>query len=220
MALFGNLVDGDISNDAFRWMSAQTHTVGFASDVRMMRVNYEGELGWELYHPIFYNVHLYEELMKAGADHGMKLFGNRAVESLRLEKSYRAMYRDMNVEHTALESGLDRFVQFKKDDFVGKQALLEQRECGLTKKMVTLMVETVDADAYMNEAIYRDGKLVGRITSGASSHTLGKCLSMAYIDIDHATVGTELEVAVLERRLPATIIEDSPYDPTNERMRF
>jgi dimethylglycine dehydrogenase len=185
----------------------------------MMRVNYEGELGWELYHPICYNLHLYDELMKAGADHGMKLFGNRAVESLRLEKSYRAMYRDMNVEHTALESGLDKFVKFKKDDFVGKAPLLEQREHGLTKKMVTLSVDTIDADAYMNEAIYKDGKLVGRITSGASSQRFGKCLSMAYLDIDHATLGTELEVAVLERRLPARVIEDSPYDPTNERMK-
>jgi dimethylglycine dehydrogenase len=85
--------------------------------------------------------------------------------------------------------------------------------------MVTLSVDTVDADAYMNESIYNNGQLVGRITSGASSHTFGKCLSMAYLDIDHSAVGTELEVAVLEKRIPAVVIEDSPYDPDGNRSR-
>lgn len=219
-AVLENLVDADISNEAFPWMTAQSVTVGLASDVRMMRVNYEGELGWELYHPICYNLHLYDEIMKAGADHGIKLVGYRAIESLRLEKSYRAMYRDMDIEHTMLETGLERLVKFDKDDFVGRDALLKQREEGLTKRMVTLQVETVDADAYMNEGVYADGKLVGRVTSGATSHHVGGCLSMSYVEIDYAKVGTKLEVPLLDNRCPATVIADSPYDPGNERPRM
>ena len=91
--------------------------------------------------------------------------------------------------------------------------LLRQHESGLEKKIVTLKVETVDADAWMNESVFCDGTLVGRITSGATSHHIGHCLSMAYVNIDQAKVGTALEVQVLERRVPATVIADSPYDP-------
>ena len=129
------------------------------------------------------------------------------------------MYRDMDVEHTALESGLDRFIKFDKDDFVGKAALLDQKKQGLDQRLVTLQVETVDADAYMNEAVYQDGMLVGRVTSGATSHHVGKCLSMAFIAIEQAQPGTKLEVQVLERRCPAMVISDSPYDPGNQRPR-
>jgi dimethylglycine dehydrogenase len=218
--LLSGLVDGDLGNDTFPWMSAQSLTVGLASDVRMMRINYEGELGWELYHPIAYNLHLFEEICRAGEAHGLKHCGYRAIESLRLEKSYRAIYRDLDLEHTALESGLDRFIKWEKDDFTGREALLHQRESGLEKKIVTLKVETVDADAWMNESVFFDGKLVGRITSGATSHHIGNCLSMAYVNIDQAKVGTVLEVQVLERRVPATVIADSPYDPENQRLRM
>ncbi len=213
-------VDADIGNEGFRWMTGRSVTVGLASDVRMMRVNYEGELGWELYHPICYAHHLYDELTKAGVEHGLKHVGYRAIESLRLEKSYRAMYRDMDVEHTAFESGLDRFVKLDKGDFTGREALVSQQAKGFEKRLVTLRVETVDADAFMNEAVYREGKLVGRVTSGATSHSFGACLSMAYLDTDNAAVGTELEIPLLGERRAATVIEDSPYDPTNERPRM
>jgi dimethylglycine dehydrogenase len=218
-ALLEKLVDADLSNTAFPWMTSQTVTAGLASDVRMMRVNYEGELGWELYHPINYNLHLFDEITRAGSDLGLKHCGYRAIESLRLEKSYRAMYRDMDVEHTALESGLDRFIKFDKDDFIGKAALLDQKKQGLGQRLVTLQVETVDADAYMNEAVYQDGLLVGRVTSGATSHNVGNCLSMAFVAIEHTQPGSRLEVQVLERRCPATVITDSPYDPDNRRPR-
>ena len=122
-----------------------------------------------------------------------------------------------NTQH--LRSGLDRFIKFDKPDFVGKQALLKQRDEGLKRKMVTLQIETIDADAYMNEGVYADGKLVGRITSGATSHILGGCLSMAYLDIEHAVEGRLLEVPVLDNRCTAKVIADSPYDPENLRLR-
>jgi dimethylglycine dehydrogenase len=130
------------------------------------------------------------------------------------------MYRDMNVEHTALESGLDRFLKFDKEGFIGRDALLRQKQQGLRRRMVTLKVETVDADAYSNECVYSNGALVGRVTSGAHSHHFGHCLSMAYLDIDHALEGRELEVAVLGERRRATVIADSPYDAGNQRPRM
>ncbi|MBO68891.1 MAG: glycine cleavage system protein T [Acidiferrobacteraceae bacterium] len=218
-AILQALVEVDLSTDEFPWLTSQTLTVGLASDVRALRINYEGELGWELYHPIPYNQHIMSELIRVGENYGLKNCGYRAIESLRLEKSYRAIYRDLDTEHTALEAGLDRFIQWDKEHFVGKTSLVGQKNQGLSKRMVTLQVETIDADAYMNESIYKDGCLVGRITSGATSHNIGKCISMAYVDIEVADVGTNLEVQILENRCHATIVADSPYDPLNEKPR-
>ncbi len=210
-----------LSNETFPWLTAQTTTVGLASDVRMLRVNYEGELGWELYHPICHQLPLFDAIMQAGKEHGIRLAGNRAIESMRLDKSYRAMYRDLNIEYTALEAGLDRFVRFDKENgFIGRDALLKQREQGLSQKMVTLKVDTTDADAYMNEGVYKNDKLVGRITSGAHSHHFGHCISMAYLDMEYAAPGTELEIPLLGEHKPAVVLQDSPYDPNNERPRM
>ncbi len=218
--LLQGLTDSDLSAPECRWMTAQTTALGLASDVRMLRVNYEGELGWELYHPICLNLHLYEEITKAGADYGLEMVGYRAIESLRLEKSYRAMYRDLNVEYTALESGLDRFLHFDKEAFIGCAALLQQKKEGIRQRLVTLRVETVDADAYMNEGVYKNGSLVGRVTSGAHSHHFGHCIAMAYLDIDYSAEGTELEIPILGERRGATVIAESPYDPGNQRPRM
>lgn len=211
------LVETELTSDAFPWMSGKPVTMGYASDVRMLRVNYEGELGWELYHPICYNLHLFDEIVKHGAGHGLRHVGYRAIEALRLEKSYRAIYRDINVEYTALESGLDRFIRFDKEDFVGRAVLEAQKQAGIARRMVTLKVETVDADAYMNEGVYRNGTLVGRVTSGAHSHHFGHCISMAYLD---EGAGDELEIPLLGERRRATVIPDSPYDPGNQRPRM
>ena len=217
------LADGDLGNDALPWLRAGTMSVGFASDVRVLRIDYEGELGYELYHPIGHQLPLLDALLEAGEGHGLRLAGYRAIESLRLDKSYRAMYRDLDVEHSALEAGLDRFVKLDGNrDFVGRAALERQRATGLERRMVTLKVDTADADAYMNEGVYASGggPPVGRVTSGAWSHTLGHSISMAYVGTEHSRPGTELEIPLLGERRPATVIEDSPYDPANRRPRM
>ena len=214
------LVEADLSNDAFPWLTARTTSVGFASDVRVLRVNYEGELGWELYHPIASQIHLFEEILKAGEGHGLRLCGHRAIESLRLDKSYRAMYRDMNVEYTALESGLDRFLRFDNRDFIGRDALVRQKEAGLTRRLVTLKVDAPDSGAYMNEGVYQDGALVGRVSSGGHSHTFRHGISLAYLPVELAAVGARFEIPILGERMAATVIADSPYDPENARPRM
>ena len=219
--LLQGLTDCDLSNEAFPWLTGQTAAVGWASDVRMLRVNYEGELGWELYHPICSQHHLLDLLLEAGDHHGLRLAGNRAIESCRLDKSYRAMYRDLNIEYSALEAGLDRFIRFdKNEDFIGRAFLEKQKAEGLARRLVPLRVETVDADAFMNEGVYRNGRLVGRVTSGAHSHTLGHCVSMAYLESGEAVVGQELEIPLLGERRKATVLSESPYDPKNFRPRM
>ena len=215
------ITQGDLDNASFPWLRARVMAVGHAADVRLLRINYEGELGWELYHPVCHQLPLLDAILEAGEGPGLRLAGNRAIESMRLDKSYRAMYRDLDVEHSALEAGLDRFVKLDEDrDFVGRAALERQRAAGLERRMVTLKVETLDADAWMNEGVYRDGRLVGRVTSGGHSHHLGHCISMAYLHADHCRPGTELEIPLLGERRAATVIEDSPYDPANRRPRM
>ena len=213
------LAEGDLSNAAFPWLGARVMNVGYATDVRVLRINYEGELGWELYHPIGHQAGLLDAILEAGKEPGLRLAGYRAIESLRLDKSYRAMYRDLDVEHSALEAGLSRFVRFDDREFIGRTALERQRAAGLERRLVTLKVETVDADAYMNEGVYAGGRLVGRVSSGAHSHHHGHCISLAYVDTAHDRPGTELEIPILGERRPATVIEDSPYDPANLRPR-
>jgi dimethylglycine dehydrogenase len=214
------LVEADLSNERFPWLTAQSVAVGFSADVRMLRVNYEGELGWELYHPIADQRHLLDLIMAASRGLDLKLVGIRALEPLRLEKSYRALYRDINVEHSALESGLDRFVKLEKGAFIGRDALLEQRREGLARRLVTVTVAPGEGDLNRNEGVYREGGLVGRVSSGTYSYHFGYNIGLAYLRADLAVPGTALEIPILGRRRAATVVADSPYDPGNLRPRM
>jgi len=214
------LTQTDLGNAAFPWMSYRSGDVGLASDVRMLRVNYEGELGWELYHPMAYQRHILDVLLQAGEPLGLKLVGLQALESLRLEKSYRAMYRDMNTELTAFESGLERFVKLDKGEFTGRHALLAQRAEGLKQRLAVIAIETDDASVLAHEGVYRHSRLVGRITSGGYSYQLGHDLAFALLPSDLWAVDTDLEVLVLGEPRKARVVEESPYDPTNQRCRM
>ena len=178
------LTEIDLSNEAFPWFGVQSGTVGLASDVRLLRVNYEGELGWELYHPLCYQRHLLEALLAAGEAHGLRLIGLHALESLRLEKSYRAMYRDMNPELSAWESSLDRFIRLDKGDFIGKAALVRQQQEGVRQRSVTIAIDTDGASSLIHEGIHHGGKLVGRITSGSYAYTLGHDVAFALLPVE------------------------------------
>jgi len=209
----------DLSNEAYPWFSLRSGTVGLASDVRILRVNYEGELGWELYHPLAFQRHLLDELMAAGKPHGLRLVGLYALESLRLEKSFRAMYRDMNPEITAWESSLDRFIALDKGDFIGRDALVRQKSNGVARRLVTLKIETNGASTLTHESVYHQGRLVGRVTSGGFAHTLGHDVALALLPVELCAVGTELEVPILAERRKAQVIAESPYDPESLRSR-
>jgi dimethylglycine dehydrogenase len=217
--LLAELVDGDLSNTAFPWWSARIHSVGPASEVRMLRFNYVGELGWELHHPIEYQNPLLEMLIETGRDLGLALVGARAVDSLRLEKSYRGFWRDLSPEFSALETGLDRFISLQKPSFRGRDALLRQGSEGPERRFAVLEIPSGEAEPYDGETVYRKGRIVGRITSGGYSHIIGKALAHAYVDIPLHAPGTALEISVLGKHCDARVIAPSPYDPANLRPR-
>jgi len=209
----------NFENNAHPWLSAREITIAQAQ-LMAMRVNYVGELGWELHHDIEYQNHIFDALMAAGEDLGLKPFGIRAMDSLRYEKSYRMMGTEISIEYAAYESGLDRFVHPDKGDFKGREALLAWRERGFANSFATLEVHGAgDADALGNNPIYHDGELVGRATGGNYGFRLGKSLALAMVHPEMAAVGTELTMDILGTGYKVTVIEESPYDPMNERPR-
>ena len=217
--LLRSVTDADLSNATFPWLSGRCIDVGLAQ-ARAIRVNFVGELGWELHHPIEMQNYIFDLLMEAGAAFELKPFGIRAMDSLRLEKSYRLITRELSIEYAAMESGLDRFVHPDKGPFVGRDALVAWQGRGLTYAYVTMEVHGVsDADARGSEPIYADGRFVGRTTSGGYGWRVGKSLALAMVPRALATTGTEIEVDILGERHRATIIPESPFDPENALLR-
>ncbi len=209
----------DFSNQAFPWLRARDVCIAMVP-VNAMRVNFVGELGWELHHPIEYQNHLFDALFAAGENLGIAPFGIRAMDSMRLEKSYRMVGTEMSIEYSAYESGLDRFVKPAKGDFLGRDGLLAWHQDGATRKLVALEVLNVDdADALGSNAISKGGAIVGRATSGGFGFRVNKSLAMALINADCAEVGTQLHIDILGRRHRALVIPQSPFDPTNARLR-
>jgi dimethylglycine dehydrogenase len=218
-ALLRRVSDADLSNNAFPWLSGQDISVGLAP-VRAMRVNFVGELGWELHHGIEYQNHIFDRLFEAGEDLGLAPFGIRAMDSLRIEKSYRMIGTELSIEYAAFESGLERFVRPDKGDFIGRDALLRWQEAGLPNRFVTLEVHDVaDADALGNNPIRAGGQLVGRATGGNYGFRVAKSLALAMVAPEFAAEGTELAMDILGRPHRVTVIGESPYDPANERLR-
>ena len=214
-----SLADGDVSNAAFPWLSAREMTVAYAPGVRALRVNFLGSLGWELHHPIEYQNHLYDAIMEAGKRFDIGLAGMRAMDSMRLEKSYRLWGTDLNAENSALEAGLNRFVRLNKGDFTGRDALVRQQQEGVPNTFCAIEIDADDADSFGNEPIYMDGEVVGRGTAGGYGHSVQKSLMLGYVKTDFAEVGRDCEVRVLDQRRPARIIPESPYDPENQHLK-
>ena len=210
----------DLGNAAFPWLSSKLIEVGLAPAMAF-RMNFVGELGWELHHPIEYQNHIFDAIMAAGAAFGIKPFGIRAMDAMRLEKSYRLVGTELSIEYAALESGLQRFVHLNKGEFKGRQNLSQWQETGFANTMVTLEVhDTTDADAIGgNPIMLPDGEVIGRATSGGYGFRLGKSLALAMVRPDLAAVGTELMIDILDQRLRVTVLQESPYDPDNQRLR-
>lgn len=217
--LLARVTDADLSNAAFPWLSGRRIDVGLASCLAL-RVNYVGELGWELHHPIECQNHIFDVLMEAGRDLDLAPFGIRAMDSMRLEKSYRMVGTELSIEYAALESGLDRFVCLDKGDFLGRDALLRWQERGFSNRLVTLEVHgTSDADALGSNPILAEGELVGRATGGGYGFRIDRSLALAMVRPECAEIGTQLTMDILGTPHTASVIEESPWDPNNERPR-
>lgn len=209
----------DVSNAALPWLAGIDTSIGLAP-AKVLRVNFVGELGYEIHHGIEYQNHIFDTLIEAGADLGLKPFGIRAMESMRIEKSYRMVGTEMSIEYPALESGLDRFIRFDKGDFLGREALVARRDEGLRNLFVTLEVSGHnDADSLGNNPLFSAGEMIGRTTSGAYGFRVGKSLALAMVRPDHAAIGTQMEMDLLGAPCIATVMGESPYDPENARLR-
>ena len=202
----------DVTREAFPFFRARRLDVGLA-----LRVSYVGELGFELHHDIDRLPELYERLLEAGEPLGLVDFGYRALDSMRLEKAYRLWGADMSADWTPLEAGLDRFVRFDKGDFIGREALLRQRESGIEKTLACLTIET-DVDAHGYEPVRRDGTPIGYVAAGGYGHVVEQSIALAYLPVEHAEPGAELSVDILGNRREAVVVEQPLYDPANERL--
>ncbi|MGD1925607.1 MAG: FAD-dependent oxidoreductase [Paracoccaceae bacterium] len=198
------------------WLSHQQGTVA-GKPVLLARVSFAGELGWEV-HALNADIPaVYDAVLAAGA----KPFGMFALDSLRIEKGYRAWKGDLSTDYTLLEGALDRFVKLDKpQDFPGKQALLNQKQQGVQKRFVTMTVDAGDCDAPYMSTVWVNGDVVGETTSGAWGYRVGKSIALGTIKVEHTVPGTEVEIEIFGERRKAVVQEDQPlWDPKNERLR-
>ncbi|PYM84313.1 MAG: FAD-dependent oxidoreductase [Candidatus Rokuibacteriota bacterium] len=221
--LLARVTGADLSPAAFPFGTAREIEIGYAM-VRATRITYVGELGWELDVPAEFAANVYETTVAAGEAFGLRHAGYHAMDSLRMEKGYRSWGHDVGGEDTPLEAGLGFAVAFKKDGFVGREVLLRQRDKPLARRLVMFTLADSEPLLLGDEPIYRDGVLVGRITSGAYGHTLGRSVGMGYVthadgvDAGFVRAGRwELEIAM--ERVPAAAHLEPPYDPTSARVR-
>ena len=209
----------NFENEHFPWLTSKKINIGNYPAIAM-RVNFVGELGWEIHHPIEYQNQIFDLLFEHGLKLSLKPFGIRAMDSLRIEKSYRLPGRELSIEYAALESGLDRFVAENKGDFHGRNGLAEWKSRGFLYGFATLEVHGVtDADALGNNPIYLDGRVIGRATSGGYGHRIQKSLVLAMINPSNIKIGLKVKIDILGNKFDASIIEESPYDPENEKLK-
>jgi dimethylglycine dehydrogenase len=213
------LSDEDVSNAAFKFMDSRYMTIGNVPAL-VNRISYTGDLGYEIWVAPEYQYRLYQAIMAAGKDHGIRNFGMRALLCLRLEKHFGTWYREFRPIYGAFEAGLDRFVKLDKPDFIGKAAALAEKTEGPKRTRVFLEVDALDADVMGDEPIWVDGKVVGWVTSGGFGHFVGQSLAQGYIPTGLVRPDLQLEVEILGERRPARLQMSPPFDPDALRMRM
>ncbi|MEI6457674.1 MAG: FAD-dependent oxidoreductase [Pseudomonadota bacterium] len=217
--VLAQLTKTDLSNPAFPWLTVRTIEIGYTKALAF-RVNYVGELGWELHIPSEHVASVYDLLFEAGAAFGIADFGLYAMDSLRLEKCYRSWKADLTTDYTPFMASLDRFVKIDKaGGFIGQPALKQWIEKGLPERFVPLIVDAADADASAVSIVYDGDEVVGLVTSGGFGYRIQKSIALAYVRTDLAVPGRELTIEVLGERRRAVVGVEPLYDPTNARLR-
>jgi 4-methylaminobutanoate oxidase (formaldehyde-forming) len=222
--LLQQLTPADMSHAAFPFASSQEIELGYAM-VRASRITFVGELGWELYVATEFAQSVYDETIAAGKDFGLVHAGYHALNSLRIEKGYRHWSHDITDEDSPLEAGLDFAVKFDKEGgFIGRDALLAQKEQGLKRKMLQFLLEDPEPLLYHNEPIWRGDEIVGYITSGMYGHTLGAAVGLGYVrtvegENDESLVNGPYEIEVAGVRIAAKASIRPMYDPDNKQIR-
>ncbi len=208
----------DLSNAGFLWLTGKVAMVAGVS-IRLLRVNYVGELGWELHVPMKEMPQIFDSLLAAGKLYGLKLFGTYAMNSLRMEKSYRGWGSELTSEVDMFEGSMERFFRSDNREFTGKSASLARQQRGPRIKLVCLEVANTDCDCVGNEPVYCGDKIVGVTTSGGYGHAVKKSLAFAYVEPALTDIGTDFDVLMFGERRAAKIIPESTWDPSNSRVK-
>ncbi|MYF83772.1 MAG: FAD-dependent oxidoreductase, partial [Acidimicrobiia bacterium] len=212
------VADQDVGPDVLRFMDIK------AMDLRMVpalvgRLTYTGDLGYEIWVGPEHLVALYEVLLDAGREHGIRDFGLLALDSLRLEKGFGSWAREYRPVYGPAEAGLSRFVALDKGEFVGDEAARREREKGPERRLVTMVVDVADADAVGDEPVWHGGEVVGWVTSGGYAHTVGCSVALGYVPSELAEPGQRFEIEILGSRRKATLQPAPLFDPQGIRMR-
>jgi dimethylglycine dehydrogenase len=217
-ALLQSVVRDDLATSAFPFMSFRRMEVGMVP-AYVGRLSFTGALGYELWVTSEYQRALYELLMKAGRDYGLKLFGGRALNAMRIEKGFGTWAREFRPIYGPLEAGLGRFVAFDKGEFVGRAAAAEEKQKGGALRLQCFQVAAGDADAIGDEPIWHEGKPVGWVTSGAYGHRVDASLALGYVPAELAAADSGFEIEIIGERRPARRLEEAPFDPAGSSMR-
>ena len=208
----------DVSNEAFRFFDAREIDAGLVPAL-VCRVSYTGDLGYEIYADSRHQIALYQALAAAGGTHAMKPFGMRAMMSLRLEKSFGAWMREYRPEYTPAETGLDRFVDLRKNDFVGRDAAMRERDAPPGRRLCTFVVDARDADVWADEPLFAGEDVVGFVTSGGYAHYSEKSVALGFVPVQLIEGGADFAIEILGERRPARLVHEPVLDPAGERMR-
>jgi dimethylglycine dehydrogenase len=217
-ALLQSLVRDDLSTAAFPFMSFRRMEIGMVPGY-VGRVSFTGDLGFEIWVTTDYQRTLYDLLVKAGRAHGLKLFGGRALNAMRIEKSFGSWAREYRPIYGPFEAGLDRFVDFKKSEFIGRAAAAEEKESGGALRLVSFKVDATDADAIGDEPIWHDGRTVGWVTSGAFGHRVNHSLALGYVPAALANADTGFEIEIIGERHRAHRLTGAAFDSSGKLMR-
>ena len=217
--LLSRVTLADVSTEAFPFLSIREIDVGQCQAI-VQRVSYTGDRGYEIYVPWHQQAGLYEILTNAGEDLGLRPFGMRAMMSLRLDKSFGSWMREFKPDYTPLETGLDRFVDYKKAvSFIGKEAAMKEMATGVPRKLCTFKVDAKDADVVAWEPIWHDGKVVGYVTSGGYSHYAKTSVAFGFLPVELIEEGQQVEIEILGEMISATLYSEPLFDPSNKYLR-
>jgi dimethylglycine dehydrogenase len=212
------ITDADLSNEHFPWLIGKEINIADVM-VRALRINYVGELGWELHVPIAQLENIYNLVWAAGEEFGIADFGMYALSSLGKEKAYYSWGVELTNEITMIEAGMERFVDFDKGDFVGRDALIQRQQEQPAWNIVYVEVAAEDADVRGGEPVLDVDKVIGVTTSGAYGQAVNKSLAFVFVPPEYAAPGTKFDIEILSHRRPAKVLAEAAYDPQNNRVR-
>jgi dimethylglycine dehydrogenase len=217
--LLSRLVNEDVSNEALPFLRCRRLEVGPARDALVLRLSYTGELGYEIHFPIEHQLALYGAITSAGSDLGLVHVGSRALNSLRIEKSFAGWLRELSPEVHPYQCGMGRFVKLDKENFVGRSAALRLRQAPIETELCTFVIDTNDVDPWGGEPILCEDKLAGYVSSASYGHTVGKSLALGYLRQEYLQNGKPLQVEILGEPFGIHRIAGIIYDPRGDRLR-